>query len=111
MCGDYEITGKQINILNAVANDISLKPLWQRTDPEIARDAIQQLERHSSIPYDKIKVSVKNGWVTLEGTVDRELQKRLAHSAVKKLKGVTGITNNITIKLKITPKAIAQDEG
>jgi osmotically-inducible protein OsmY len=98
-----ERAAKRVYGVKAVANDISVKPLWQRTDPEIARDAIQQLERHISIPYDKIKVSVRNGWVTLEGTVDRELQKKLAHSAVKKLKGVTGITNNITTKPKITP--------
>jgi osmotically-inducible protein OsmY len=98
-----ERAAKRVYGVKAVANDISVKPLWQRTDPEIARDAIQQLERHISIPYNKIKVSVNNGWVTLEGTVDRELQKKLAHSAVKKLKGVTGITNNITTKPKITP--------
>ena len=101
-----ERAAKRVYGVKAVANDISVKPLWQRTDPEIARDAIQQLERHISIPYDKIKVSVKNGWVTLEGTVDRELQKKLAHSAVKKLKGVTGITNNISIKPKITPEEV-----
>ena len=101
-----ERAAKRVYGVKAVANDISVKPLWQRTDPEIARDAIQQLERHISIPYDKIKISVKNGWVTLEGTVDRELQKKLAHSAVKKLKGVTGITNNISIKPKISPEEV-----
>ena len=93
-----ERAAKRVYGVKAVANDISVKPLWQRTDPEIARDAIQQLERHISIPYDKIKVSVKGGWVTLEGTVDRELQKKLAHSAVKKLKGVTGITSTCKAK-------------
>ena len=101
-----ERAAKRVYGVKAVANDISVKPLWQRTDPEIARDAIQQLERHISIPYDKIKISAKNGWVTLEGTVDRELQKKLAHSAVKKLKGVTGITNNISIKPKISPEEV-----
>jgi osmotically-inducible protein OsmY len=101
-----ERAAKRVYGVKAVANDISVKPLWQRSDPEIARDAIQQLERHISIPDDKIKVSVKNGWVTLEGTVDREFQKKFAHSAVKKLKGVTGITNKITIKPKTTPEEV-----
>jgi osmotically-inducible protein OsmY len=101
-----ERAAKRVYGVKAVASDISVKPLWQRSDPEIARDAIQQFERHISIPDDKIKVTVKNGWVTLEGTVDRELQKKLAHSAVKKLKGVAGITNNITIKPKITPEEV-----
>src|SRR5580700_1488060 len=75
-----ERAAKRVYGVKAVASDISVKPLWQRSDPEIARDAIQQFERHISIPDDKIKVTVKNGWVTLEGTVDRELQKKLAHS-------------------------------
>jgi osmotically-inducible protein OsmY len=101
-----ENAAKRIYGVKAVANDISVKALWQRTDPEIARDAIQHLERHISIPGDKIKVTVKNGWVTLEGAVDREVQKKLAHSAVKKLKGVTGITNNINIKPKTTPEEV-----
>jgi osmotically-inducible protein OsmY len=82
-----EKAAKRVYGVKAVANDISVKPLWQRTDPEIARDAIDELERHISIPSDKIKVTVKNGWVTLEGTVDYELQKKLAQSTVKKLNG------------------------
>jgi hypothetical protein len=32
-----------------------------RTDPEIARHAVHELECHISIPSDKIKVTVKNG--------------------------------------------------
>ncbi len=87
--------------VKAVANDISVKPLWQRTDTEIARDAVQELDRHVSIPGDKIKVTVKNGWVTLEGTVDWEFQKKLAHSAVKKLKGVTASPTTS----KLSPKS------
>jgi osmotically-inducible protein OsmY len=51
-------------------------------------------------------VTVKDGWVTLEGTVDLEFQKILAESAVKKLKGVTGVTNKMEIKPKVTPQEI-----
>jgi ClpP class serine protease len=55
--------------VKAVANDLEVKLFWQRTDPEIARSAVQALESHVSIPSENIKVSVKNGRVTLEGTV------------------------------------------
>jgi osmotically-inducible protein OsmY len=89
-----------------VANDIEVKPSSKRTDPEIARDAVQELECHVSLPSDKIKVIVKNGWVTLEGTVDWQYQKTLAESAVKKLRGVTGIFNKIEVKPKVTPTEI-----
>jgi osmotically-inducible protein OsmY len=79
---------------------------WQRTDPEVARDVVHELESHVSIPSDQIKVTVKNGWVTLEGTVDWEYQKNLAKSAIKKLKGVTGVTNNIKVQPKISPTEV-----
>src|ERR1700678_2055796 len=58
---------KRIYGVKAVANDIEVKSTYTRTDPEIARDAVREIESHISLPADKIKVTVKNGWVTLEG--------------------------------------------
>src|ERR1700732_2101338 len=101
-----EEAAKRVYGVKGVANDIEVKPSSVRTDPEIARDAIHELERHVSIPSDRIKVTVKNGWVTLEGTVDWQYQKTLAQSAVKKLRGVTGIFNKIEVKPKVTPTEI-----
>ena len=95
-----EQAAKRVYGVRGVANDIEVKPSTARTDPEIARDAIHELESHVSIPADKIKVSVKNGWVTLEGTVDWQFQKTLAESALKKLRGVTGIFNKIELSRK-----------
>jgi osmotically-inducible protein OsmY len=100
-----EKAAKRVYGVKGVANDIAVKPLWQRIDPEIGRDAVHELESHVSIPADRIKVTVKDGWVTLEGTVDWEYQKSLAQSAMKKLKGVSGVTN----KIQVTPKASAAE--
>jgi osmotically-inducible protein OsmY len=96
---------KRVYGVRGIANDIEVKLFWQRTDPEIARDAVHELESHVSIPADRIKVTVKDGWVRLEGTVDWEYQKGLAQSAMKELKGVSGVTN----KIQITPKASAAE--
>jgi osmotically-inducible protein OsmY len=101
-----EQAAKRVYGVRGVANDIEVKPSSKRTDPEIARDAVQELECHVSLPSDKIKAIVKNGWVTLEGTVDWQYQKTLAESAVKKLRGVTGIFNKIEVKPKVTPTEI-----
>jgi osmotically-inducible protein OsmY len=101
-----EQAAKRVYGVRGVANDIEVKPSTARTDPEIARDAIHELESHVSIPADKIKVSVKNGWITLEGTVDWQFQKTLAESALKKLRGVTGIFNKIEVKPKVTPTEV-----
>ena len=59
-----ENAAKRVYGVKGVANEIEVKPSSIRTDPEIARDVVHELERHISIPSDRIKVTVKNGWVT-----------------------------------------------
>ena len=54
---------KRVYGVRGVANDIEVKLSSARTDPEIAREAVHELESHISIPHEKIKVTVKNGWV------------------------------------------------
>jgi osmotically-inducible protein OsmY len=101
-----EKAAKRVYGVRGIANDIEVKLFASRTDPEIARDCIHELENHIAIPSDKIKVTVRSGWVTLEGTVDWQFQKTLAESAVKKLRGVLGITNNIQLKQQASPAEV-----
>ena len=93
-----EQAAKRVYGVRGVANDIEVKLATQRTDPEIARDTVHKLDRHLSIPRDTITITVKNGWVTLEGTVDWQYQKTLAEPAVKKLRGVVGVIDNIQLR-------------
>ncbi|MCU1337983.1 MAG: Transport-associated protein [Bryobacterales bacterium] len=99
---------KRVHGVRAVANDLEVKPDLASTDAEIAHNAVRALESHLFIPSDRIKVTVKNGWVTLEGDVRWQFQKRLAESAIKKLKGVTGITNNIEVRPKVSPSQVQE---
>jgi osmotically-inducible protein OsmY len=92
---EAENVAKRVWGVKAIANDVQVKLTFLRTDPEIARDVVHSLKSHVGIPDEKIKTTVQNGWVTLEGTVDWPYQKILAESAVKSLGGVLGITNNI----------------
>jgi osmotically-inducible protein OsmY len=94
---------KRVYGVRGVANDIEVKLSTARTDPEIARDAIQAIDSHISLPGDKIKVTARHGVITLEGTVDWQYQKALAEAAVKKLKGVIGVINNIEVKPRVSP--------
>jgi osmotically-inducible protein OsmY len=64
-----EKAAKRVFGVKAVANDIEVKRDSKRTDPEIARDVVHELQSHISIPSDQIKAAVKNGWITLEGSV------------------------------------------
>ncbi len=93
-----EQAAKRVYGVRAVANDIEVKSTWTRTDPEIAQEVMQEIKNHVSLPADKIKATIRNGWVTLEGTVDWQYQKELAETSVKKLRGIIGVTNNIAVK-------------
>jgi osmotically-inducible protein OsmY len=94
---------KRVYGVRAVANDLEVKLLSSRTDPEIARDIVHELETHISIPADKITATVRKGWVTLEGRVDWHYQRLLAESAAKRIRGVAGVTNNIEVKPTVSP--------
>jgi osmotically-inducible protein OsmY len=52
-----------------------------------------------------IKVKVRNGWVTLEGTVDWDwrYQKETADRVVRNLSGVCGLTSQIIVKPQVKP--------
>ena len=58
------------------------------------------------VPWDQIKVTSENGWITLERKVDFELQRSSAEEAVFRLRGVQGVTNEIVVKPRLTPSDI-----
>ena len=101
-----ERAAKRIYGVKGVANDIEVKPLIELTDPELARNAVTALQTHVSVPDDRVKVTVKNRWITLEGDVEWQYQKAAAESVVKHLTGVKGVTNQIVIKTRISPAEV-----
>jgi osmotically-inducible protein OsmY len=98
-----EKAAKRVSGVKAVANDLEVKLLTTRTDPEIARDIVHELESHIGIPAENIKATVRSGWVTIEGRVDWQYQKVLAEAAVKKIRGVIGVSNKIEVKAAVSP--------
>src|SRR3954470_17342291 len=69
----------------------------RREDAEIRGAALQRLEWDAGIPGDAIRVSVKDGWVTLKGYVTFQFQSDEAFNRVASLHGVTGVTNEIRV--------------
>ena len=45
-----------------------------------------------------MRLTVENGWVTLQGAVEWDYQRRSAEKAVRSLLGVVGISNEITLR-------------
>jgi osmotically-inducible protein OsmY len=103
-----ERTVKRIHGVRGVANDLRIKLFWERTDPEIARDAIHELDRHAGIPSENIKVTVKDGVITLEGSVEWQYQKVYAEEAVENLKGITDVINKIDVKPRLSATEVKE---
>ena len=100
-----ERDAKRVAGVVGVANDIEVRlpVIDQRPDPDIVRDAVSALK--SELPYssENIKVIAKEGKITLEGTVEWNYARERAESAVKRIRGVKGVTNSITLKPKVAP--------
>ena len=92
-------TGR-VSGVKAVAEELEVRYLdgAATTDEDIAKRAIQSLAWDVSIPDDKVKIKVEKGWVTLTGNVDWHYQKHDVESHIRKLQGVMGVFDNITIK-------------
>ena len=99
---------KRVAGVVGIANDIEVRlPLIdERPDPDIVRDAVTALK--SELPYsaDSIKVVAKDGWLTLEGIAEWNFARERAKDAVRRVRGVRGVTNSITLKPKVAPYEI-----
>jgi osmotically-inducible protein OsmY len=93
---------KRVRGVRAVANDIHVRLLNERSDPDIAKDVVQALQSHTEVPRS-VTVTVRDGLVTLDGTVEWNYQRTAAESAVRHLKGVKGVSNAIYIKPVASP--------
>src|ERR1700716_2127640 len=105
---EAETAAKRVAGVAGVANDIEVRmpSVDERPDPEIARDAVAAIKSQLPISSEHIKVVVKNGWVTLEGQVEWQYQRSTAETAVRRIKGVKGVSNLIQIKPRAAPAEI-----
>lgn len=101
-----ERAAKSVYGVKAVANDIEVKNALGRTDPEIARDVVHAMSVDATIPENRIKVVVKDGFVTLDGKVDWNFQRLGATACADRIMGVRGVLNNITVKPTVSPSDV-----
>jgi osmotically-inducible protein OsmY len=100
-----ERDAKKVKGVRAVANDLEVRlpAIDVRPDPDIARDVAHELKRTLPFISEHIKATVRNGWVTLEGEVEWRFQSENAEAAARRVTGVNGVSNLITIKAKVKP--------
>lgn len=100
-----ERAARRVYGVKAIANELEVRLSHERIDPDIARDALDALKNHVDVPAG-IGVTVREGHITLTGSVEWMFQKLAAERAVKYMRGVRGVFNQISITPRISPKDV-----
>ena len=92
-----EEAAHRVRGVTAVANDIEVRlPAFaERTDADLAA-AVRTLQSDTVVPSDKIRV-------LLRGEVNWQFQKKAAERVVRRLAGVKGVSNLITLRRQAKP--------
>ena len=106
-----EAAAHRVKGVKAVVEEIKIKLACDvnRSDEDIAAAAANCIAGDVCVPSDAVKVTVEQGWITLDGEVDWSFQKEAAEQCLHRLLGVVGVTNMITIKPKVDVSNIQDD--
>jgi osmotically-inducible protein OsmY len=84
--------------VRAVANDLTVRLSGRvRDDSDIATAIAHILGNNVQVPEGRVRARVEGGWVTLDGQVDHDFQRHEVERMVRNVRGVVGVTDNITI--------------
>jgi osmotically-inducible protein OsmY len=97
-----ERAAKSVYGVRGVANDLEVKTTGAHTDPEIARDVVKAMMVDVMVPDKQIEVTVKGGYVTLEGNVNWHFQRSAAAACAHRIAGVKGVHNEILVKPSVS---------
>ena len=92
---------KRVEGVRSVANDLLIKHKGERTDTEIAREALHRLRNNMSVPRE-VQVVVTDGCIIIDGIVRSMYERLAAENAVRHLRGVRNVVN--AIRLRTVPR-------
>jgi len=100
-----ERAAQRVYGVKALAIELTVKLPFdnQRTDADIALAAERALEWNVLVPDGKIHPMVEKGWLSLNGEVEWDYQRNAAEVAVRDLMGVTGVSNLVKVKPRVSP--------
>jgi osmotically-inducible protein OsmY len=106
-----ETAALRVKGVKALAEEIEVRLPFdvRRTDDETAAAAIDRIAWNVAIRRDSITVMVEKGWVTLTGQVDFWYQKDAAEQEIRPLMGVTGVSNQASIKPRVDAANLRED--
>jgi osmotically-inducible protein OsmY len=99
---EAEVDAKRVDGVVGVTNDIEVRlpTTDRRPDPELAVATAAAMKQQLPYSWNLIRIAVNDGWIALGGEVEWNYQRERPEEAVRRLRGVRGITNAIT---KIPP--------
>ncbi len=102
-----EDTVRRVKGVHGLAEEIEVRFFGAdvTSDEDIASRALQVIKWNTFVPDNAVQVQVQKGWVTLSGKVEWQFQRQEAYDAMRRLAGVTGISN----KIEVSPKVSATD--
>lgn len=100
---EAEEAAKNVAGVMAVVDDVEVKPNSSsiKNDTDIATEVIKALKNNWSVPDSRIKITVDNAWVTMEGTLHWNFQREAAKNAIRYLNGVRGVVNKMKIEAEV----------
>jgi osmotically-inducible protein OsmY len=94
-----EEVAKRVHGVRAVANEIIVRPddADVRDDEEIAAAAVHALRWDSEVPDDRVQISVEDGRIKAEGTVEHGYQRAAVDRVLRHLRGARAIHNEVGV--------------
>jgi osmotically-inducible protein OsmY len=94
---------KRLFGVKGLANELLVRMVRERTDTDIAKDAIYLLECDPHFLGGKVMVTVEDGLLTLDGTVEWNFQKVAAEKAMQCIRGVKAVANLLEVAPAASP--------
>jgi osmotically-inducible protein OsmY len=94
-----EQAARRVSDVRDLANaiQVNLISLDYRSDKELQKFVMNALKSLAHLPKDAIQVTVQDGFVTLNGSLDWQCQKTVAMNTIAQLYGVKGLQDHIVI--------------
>jgi osmotically-inducible protein OsmY len=95
--------------VKAVANDVKVQLAGTpRDDSDIATAIAHVLDNNVQIPTGQVHARVQDGWVTLDGNLKYDFQRREVERMVRNVRGVVGVTDLITVTPPASPERVRE---
>ena len=89
---------RSVSGVRDVDNELNVGLLGESiADADVATACAAALDRDKFVPKGSVTATVLNGWVTLTGTVRNHFQRKAAEHAVRRVQGVLGVNNDVSL--------------